>query len=50
MVLSKFHDSLSMIILHFSGDPGDGHRCGEIFLIRRRCWFFSYFAFSCVLV
>jgi hypothetical protein len=28
MGLSKFHDTLSTIILHFGGDPGNGHRRG----------------------
>jgi hypothetical protein len=45
MGLSEFHDTLSTIILHFGGDPGDGHRRGAIFLIRRRRCPFSYFAF-----
>ncbi len=45
MSLSEFHDTLSMIILHFGGDPGDDHHRGAISLIcccRRP---FSYFAF-----
>jgi hypothetical protein len=49
-VLSEFHDTLSTIILHFGGDLGDRHRRGAIFLIRRRRWFFSYFAFRYLLI
>jgi hypothetical protein len=45
MGLSEFHDTLSTIILHFVGDPSDGHHHGEIFMIRRRQRPFSYFAF-----
>jgi hypothetical protein len=45
MGLSEFHDTLSAIILHFGGDPGNGHRHGAISLIRRRRCPFSYFAF-----
>jgi hypothetical protein len=45
MGLSEFYDTLSMIVLHFGGNPGDGHCRGEISLIRRRCCPFSYFAF-----
>jgi hypothetical protein len=45
MGLSEFHDTFSTIILHFGGDPGDGHRWGAISLIRRRRCPFSYFAF-----
>jgi hypothetical protein len=45
MGLSEFHDTLSTIILHFSGDPGDGHCHGEICLIRRHHCPLSYFAF-----
>jgi hypothetical protein len=37
--------TLSTIILHFGGDPGNGHHHGEISLIRRRRWLFSYFTF-----
>jgi hypothetical protein len=43
MGLSEFHDTLSTIILHFGGDPGNGPRRDEISLIRRRL--FSYFTF-----
>jgi hypothetical protein len=50
MVLSEFHDTLSTIILHFGGDLGDRHRRGAILLIRRRRWFFSYFAFRYSLI
>jgi hypothetical protein len=45
MSLSEFHDTLATIILHFSGDIGDGHCHGEISLIRCRVHPFSYFAF-----
>jgi hypothetical protein len=45
MGLSEFHDTLTMIILHFGGNIGDGHCCCEISLIRRRGHPFSYFAF-----
>jgi hypothetical protein len=45
MALSVFHDTLSTIILHFGGDPGDGHHRGAISLIRRCRCHFSYFAF-----
>jgi hypothetical protein len=45
MGLSEFNDTLSMIILHFGGDPGDEHRRGAISLICRRRRTFSYFAF-----
>jgi hypothetical protein len=45
MGLSEFRDILSMIILHFGGDPGNEHRRGAISLIRRRRCPFSYFAF-----
>jgi hypothetical protein len=43
--LSEFHDTLSVNILHFGGDPGDGHHRGEISLIRCCCCPFSYFTF-----
>jgi hypothetical protein len=43
MGLSEFHDTLLAIILQFGSDIGDGHRRGEIYLIRRRP--FSYLAF-----
>ncbi len=42
MSLSKFHDTLATIILHFGGK---GHCRGEISLIRRRGHPLSYFAF-----
>jgi hypothetical protein len=45
MGLSEFHDTLSTIIFHFGGDPGDGHRRGAISLIHHRRCPFSYFAF-----
>jgi hypothetical protein len=45
MGLSKFHDILATIILHFGGDFGDGHCRGEISLICRGSHPFSYFAF-----
>jgi hypothetical protein len=45
MGLSEFHDTLSTIILHLGGNPGDGHHCSAISLIRRRRCPFSYFAF-----
>jgi hypothetical protein len=45
MGLSKFHDTLATIILHFGGDIGDGHRRGEISLICRRGHPLLYFAF-----
>jgi hypothetical protein len=45
VVLSEFHDTLSTIILHYGGNPSDGHRHGEISLIRRHRCPFSYFAF-----
>ncbi len=41
--LSEFHDTLSMIILRFSGNISDGHSQGEISLICHHK--FSYFAF-----
>jgi hypothetical protein len=50
MVLSEFHDTFLTIILHFGGDLSDRHRPGAIFLIRRRRWFFSYFAFRYSLI
>jgi hypothetical protein len=34
MGLSKFPDILLLVILHFSGDIGDGSLCSEISLIR----------------
>ncbi len=43
--LGEFHDTLLMIILHFGGDPSDGHHRGEISLIRCRRCPFSCFAF-----
>jgi hypothetical protein len=43
MGLSEFHDTLSTIILHFGGDPGDEYRRGAISLIRCRRCSFSYF-------
>jgi hypothetical protein len=45
MGLSGFHDTLATIILHFGGEIGGGHCCGEISLIRRSGHPFSYFAF-----
>jgi hypothetical protein len=45
MGLSEFHDTLSMIILHFGADIGDGHCRGEISLIRCLGRPFSYSAF-----
>jgi hypothetical protein len=45
MGLSEFHDTLTMIILHFGGDVSNGHCRGEISLIRRRGHPFSNFAF-----
>ncbi len=43
--LSEFHDTLLMIILHFGGDPSDGHCHGAISLICCRHCHFSYFTF-----
>jgi hypothetical protein len=53
--LSEFHDTFATIILHFSGNIGDGHCHGEISLIRRRrppVLFFRLliFAYSSVLI
>jgi hypothetical protein len=45
MGLSKFHDTLSTIILHFGGDIGDGHHPGKIYLIHCQRRLFSYYAF-----
>jgi hypothetical protein len=36
MGLSEFHDTLLLIVLHFSGEIGDGSSYSEISLIRRR--------------
>ncbi len=44
MDLSEFHDTLSTIILHFGSDIGNGHRRGEISLIRWHHCPSSYFA------
>jgi hypothetical protein len=40
MGLSEFPDILSLVILHFDGDIGDGSRCDEISLICRRFFYF----------
>jgi hypothetical protein len=40
MGLSKFPDTLPLVILHFGGDIGDGSLCVQGSLIRRRRrWF-----------
>jgi hypothetical protein len=51
---SKFSDNLSLVILPFGGNIGDGSLCDEISLILRRRRFF-YFLFRlntyiCILV
>ncbi len=45
MGLSEFPDSLLPVILHFSGNIGDGSLCSGISLIHHRRCRFSYFAF-----
>ncbi len=46
VVLSKFHDTLLTIILHFGGDIAERHRRSENSLSRRHRRLFSYFAFD----
>jgi hypothetical protein len=55
MGLSEFRDTLSLIILHFSGDIGDGSLCIEISRIRHRRRLFPLLclltiAYICILI
>jgi hypothetical protein len=55
MGLSEFHDTLSLIILHFSSDIGDGSLCLEISRIRHHGHLLPLFhlfmiAYICILV
>jgi hypothetical protein len=42
MGLSKIHDTLLPIILHFGGDIGNGSLCDEISLIAAAAGFSSF--------
>jgi hypothetical protein len=55
MGLSEFHDTLSLIILHFSSDIGDGSLCIEISQIHHRHRLFPLpcllmIAYICILI